>query len=58
MISSPCLLQAQELSEAGVKIGLLEKKVDTADSECAKKVAVEREEVQRFKDAMDEQERY
>lgn len=40
-----------------MKIGLLDKKVEQADSECAKKVEVEREEVQRFKAAMDEQER-
>ena len=50
--------QAQELSEAGVKVGLLEKKVESADVECEKKVAVEREEQQRLKDVMDEQERW
>ena len=46
------------MSEASVKIGLLEKKVDSADTECDKKVAVEREEMQRFRQAMDEQERW
>lgn len=50
-------LQGQELSEAGVKIGLLEKKVESADVECEKKVAIEKEELQRVRDIMDEQER-
>ena len=41
-----------------MKIGLLEKKVESADTDCDKKVAVEREEQQRLKDIMDEQERW
>ena len=41
-----------------MKIGLLEKKVESADMECAKKVEGEREEVQRFRQAIDEQERW
>lgn len=49
-------MQAQELSEANVKIGLLDKKIETADAECAKKVEVEREEVERFRAALDDQE--
>ena len=40
-----------------MKIGLLEKKVESADADCAKKVEAEQEEVQRFRNAMDEQER-
>jgi len=51
------LIQAQELSESNVKIGLLEKKVESADAECTKKVEAERKEVERFKEAFDEQER-
>lgn len=51
------LLQGQELSEAGVKIGLLDKKVESADAECARQVAKEKEETQRIKDIMEEQER-
>ena len=52
-----CLhVQAQELSEANVKIGLLEKKVESADAECAKMVQAERDEVERFKNAFDLQE--
>ncbi len=39
-----------------MKIGLLEKKVESADGECAKQVEAEREEVERFKDALDDQE--
>lgn len=46
------------MSEGSVKIGLLEKKVESADAECEKKVKAEREEVQRFRQAMDEQERW
>lgn len=45
------------MSEANVKIGLLEKKVESADAECVKKVQAEREEVEKFKAAFDEQER-
>ncbi len=48
--------QAQELSEANVKIGLLDKKVESADADCAKKVEAEREEVLRFRAALDDQE--
>lgn len=40
-----------------MKIGLLEKKVESADAECTKKVEAERKEVERFKEAFDEQER-
>ena len=50
-------LQGQELSEAGVKIGLLEKKVESADAETARQVSKEREETERIKDIMEEQER-
>ena len=50
--------QAQELSEAGVKIGLLEKKVESADAETARQVAKEREETERIRDIMEEQERW
>ena len=45
------------MSEAGVKIGLLDKKVESADAECARQVAKEKEETQRIKDIMEEQER-
>lgn len=51
-------LQGQELSEAGVKIGLLEKKVESADAETARQVAKEREETERIRDIMEEQERW
>lgn len=40
-----------------MKIGLLEKKVEMADGECDKKVCVEREEQDRLRTVMDEQER-
>lgn len=51
-------LQAGELSEAGVKIGMLEKKVESADAETARQVAREREETERIRDIMEEQERW
>ena len=41
-----------------MKIGLLEKKVESTDTEIGKRVSIEREEVQRIKENMDEQERY
>ncbi len=41
-----------------MKIGLLEKKVESADGECDKKVGVEREEQDRLRRVMDEQERW
>ncbi len=56
-VSVLLLVQGQELSEAGVKISLLEKKVEMADGECDKKVCVEREEQDRLRSVMDEQER-
>lgn len=40
-----------------MKIGLLEKKVESADAECARQVGKEREETQRIKDIMEDQER-
>lgn len=40
-----------------MKIGLLEKKVESADAECARQVAKEKEETERIKDIMEEQER-
>lgn len=40
-----------------MKVGLLEKKVESTDTEISKRVKVEREEVQRLKETMDEQER-
>ncbi|XP_064382819.1 dynactin subunit 1-like isoform X2 [Halichondria panicea] len=49
--------KGQELSEAGVKIGLLEKKVKSADGKCDKQVGVEREEQDRLRRVMDEQKR-
>ena len=45
------------MSEAGVKVGLLEKKVESADAECARQVAKEKEETERIKNIMEEQER-
>ena len=51
-------VQSQELSEAGVKVGMLEKKVELADAETARKVAAEREEGNSYKAAMEEQERW
>lgn len=50
-------IQAEELSEAGVKVSRLEKKVAGAEEESARKVAQEREETAKFKEALDEQER-
>ena len=41
-----------------MKVGLLDKKVESADTECAKKVGVEREEQDRLRRVMDEQERW
>ncbi len=46
------------MSEANIKIGLLEKKVESIDSEIARQVAVERKETERMKEAKDNQERY
>ncbi len=40
-----------------MKIGMLEKKIELADAECDKKVCVEREEQDRLRSVMDEQER-
>lgn len=50
-------MQAQELSEANVKIGLLEKKVESIDSEIAHHVGAEKEETEKMKEAMENQER-
>ena len=50
-------MQAEEQSEAGVKVMRLEKKVAGAEEECARKVALEREETTKFKEALDLQER-
>jgi hypothetical protein len=49
--------QAQELSEASVKIGLLEKKVESTDNVIASRVAAEKEETEKMKRAKDNQER-
>ena len=51
-----CCMQAEELSGAGVKILRLEKKVAGAEEESARKVALEREETAKFRDALDLQE--
>ena len=40
-----------------MKIGLLEKKVESIDSEIARQVAVEKEETARMKQAMENQEK-
>ena len=40
-----------------MKIGLLEKKVESADAETARQVSKEREESERIRDVMEEQER-
>ena len=50
--------QAEELSEAGVKVSRLEKKVAGAEEESARRVAQEKEETAKFKAALDEQERW
>ena len=50
-------VQGQEVSEAGVKIGLLEKKLELSDVECARKVEAEKEEVNHIRSIMQEQER-
>ena len=49
--------QAQELSEAHVKIGLLEKKVESIDTEIARHVGAEKEETNKMKQALEKQER-
>ena len=41
-----------------MKIGMLEKKVESADAETARQVAREREETERIRDIMEEQERW
>lgn len=49
--------QAQELSEANVKIGLLEKKVESIDSEITRRISAEKEETDKIRKAMENQER-
>ena len=41
-----------------MKIGLLEKNVESIDTEIARQVAIEKEETERMKQAMENQERY
>ena len=50
--------KAEELSEGGVKVGLLEKRVETADAECSRKVEEERAEASRIRAAMVEEKRW
>lgn len=50
-------IQAEELSEASVKVSRLEKKVAGAEEESGRKVAREKEETAKFREALDKQER-
>ena len=49
-------MQAEALSESGVKVMRLEKKVGGAEEECACKMALEREETAKFREALNLQE--
>ena len=52
----PASPQAEELSGLGVKVLRLEKKVAGAEEECSRKVALEREETDKFREALNLQE--
>ena len=49
-------MQAEELSESGVKVMRLGKKVAGAEEDCARKVTLEREETDKFREALNLQE--
>ena len=50
-------MQAEEISEASVKISRLDKKVASAEEDSARKVDQEKEETAKFRAALEEQER-
>ncbi len=49
------LVKAQEVSEAGVKIGLLEKKLESSSAENKRLVDGEKEEAKKLKDQLERQ---
>jgi len=49
------LVQAQELSESNVKIGLLEKKLESSDFEIKRLADAEKDEVKKLKDQLERQ---
>jgi len=53
--SNVCLVKAQEVSEASVKIGLLEKKLESSSAESKRLVDGEKEEAKKLKDQLDRQ---
>ena len=55
MMLHPVLVQAQELSESNVKIGLLEKKLESSDMEMKRLADAEKDEVKKLKDQLERQ---
>ena len=49
------LYQAKELSESNMKIGLLEKKVDSIDVEISRQVGLEKEETKKLQELLGKQ---